>query len=600
MNNLQLGVKAHQEGLLRKAQQHYLKHLSTKQNDPDALQLLGLVYSALGEPGRAIASMKQSLSISPTQSHVLNNLGICQKEKGMLSDARASFERAIRQKKDYLDAHKNLIRLLLDADYLKDAKLALEQAQKLFPHEAAIIKLHANYSQHIGDYSNAIQLNETLLQASPESVSVKHSLALNYRMAGQPTRALTLYNQLEKTGITPFQLFHNKANALSDLGRLPEAVNYFRKALKINPLFLESHQNLSALLWELGDKSTFLASYEAAFRTEPFNLPLRFAYVSALLRISQYQLAVEFLDQLPSEYNNNFEYFNLLGQALKGVGDVNGAIEAQEKAQTFSDVSIEVRLSFAETLLQAGHYDRAELLIENALKLDKENNHGWALLGIVWRLKKDPRHMTLNNYDQLVREYTIDTPDGFDSVGQFCKQLNEYLETLHTANAQPFEQTLINGTQTRGNLFDDPNVLVQSLVEKFELCINDYIEETEPYTKTLFELQEVNEHHYSGSWSVCLSEGGYHTSHVHPMGRLSSAFYVQLPESVQNEENRDGWFKLGEPNIELPEAMQAEKFIKPVVGKLILFQSYMWHGTTPFQADETRMTIAFDVASGAK
>jgi hypothetical protein len=27
----------------------------------------------------------------------------------------------------------------------------------------------------------------------------------------------------------------------------------------------------------------------------------------------------------------------------------------------------------------------------------------------------------------------------------------------------------------------------------------------------------------------------------------------------------------------------------------VLFPSYMWHGTTPFTTDETRMTVAFDL-----
>ena len=42
MNNLQLGIKAHQQGQLQQAQQYYLQHLSTAPKDPDARQLLGL------------------------------------------------------------------------------------------------------------------------------------------------------------------------------------------------------------------------------------------------------------------------------------------------------------------------------------------------------------------------------------------------------------------------------------------------------------------------------------------------------------------------------------------------------------------------------
>jgi hypothetical protein len=35
-----------------------------------------------------------------------------------------------------------------------------------------------------------------------------------------------------------------------------------------------------------------------------------------------------------------------------------------------------------------------------------------------------------------------------------------------------------------------------------------------------------------------------------------------------------------------------------VPGRLILFPSYMWHGTVPFRATAARTTIAFDAVPG--
>jgi hypothetical protein len=34
--------------------------------------------------------------------------------------------------------------------------------------------------------------------------------------------------------------------------------------------------------------------------------------------------------------------------------------------------------------------------------------------------------------------------------------------------------------------------------------------------------------------------------------------------------------------------------VQPVPGRLVLFPSYMWHGTIPFHATTARTTIAFD------
>ena len=44
--------------------------------------------------------------------------------------------------------------------------------------------------------------------------------------------------------------------------------------------------------------------------------------------------------------------------------------------------------------------------------------------------------------------------------------------------------------------------------------------------------------------------------------------------------------------------LEAEHFIKPEPGLLVLFPSYMWHGTVPFSGEETRLTMAFDIVPG--
>jgi hypothetical protein len=97
----------------------------------------------------------------------------------------------------------------------------------------------------------------------------------------------------------------------------------------------------------------------------------------------------------------------------------------------------------------------------------------------------------------------------------------------------------------------------------------------------------------SGAWSVKLKAGGYHINHLHPAGWISSAYYVALPPVVADGEGQQGWIKFGEPRWPAP-ACTVEKVVQPKVGRLVLFPSYMWHGTIPFSAGE-RLSAPFDV-----
>jgi hypothetical protein len=99
-------------------------------------------------------------------------------------------------------------------------------------------------------------------------------------------------------------------------------------------------------------------------------------------------------------------------------------------------------------------------------------------------------------------------------------------------------------------------------------------------------------------WSVQLHRGGFHVNHYHPQGWLSSAYYVALPDEVEDPGLRSGWLKFGEPRFPTPQA-DAARHIKPRTGMLVLFPSYMWHGTNAVHGSQVRTTIAFDaVPSG--
>ena len=100
---------------------------------------------------------------------------------------------------------------------------------------------------------------------------------------------------------------------------------------------------------------------------------------------------------------------------------------------------------------------------------------------------------------------------------------------------------------------------------------------------------------FAGSWSVRLRGAGYHANHVHPQGWISSALYVALPEKRPGDAPEAGWLTLGEPQAALGLDLPPTRMVEPVAGRLVLFPSWMWHGSRPFVEGE-RLTVAFDVA----
>ncbi len=99
---------------------------------------------------------------------------------------------------------------------------------------------------------------------------------------------------------------------------------------------------------------------------------------------------------------------------------------------------------------------------------------------------------------------------------------------------------------------------------------------------------------FAGSWSVRLASEGFHVSHIHPAGWLSSACYISLPPEVARGDDHAGALQFGVPDSVFGLDLAPRRIVAPAEGRLVIFPSYMWHGTLPFESAGHRMTVAFD------
>ena len=77
---------------------------------------------------------------------------------------------------------------------------------------------------------------------------------------------------------------------------------------------------------------------------------------------------------------------------------------------------------------------------------------------------------------------------------------------------------------------------------------------------------------------------------------MSSAYYARLPVSDEAaRRNHEGWIEFGRPPAMFNLDLDARRVVEPRPGRLVLFPSYLWHGTIPFAAGTgDRLTAAFD------
>jgi len=356
-----------------------------------------------------------------------------------------------------------------------------------------------------------------------------------------------------------------------------------------------AHRDLNHLLYRLGDDEHLLQSYDdvAALYPDVGALPMDKA--SFLFMRGEYDNAQEALERAARLMPDSVVPHDLLGLTLAEKGDFAAALREHEIAVKIEPANESAWRNYAQTLLRAGDANTARVAAEHALAIDPYNQGTLAVWGLVLRVLGDPREEGINDTANLVRVYELPPPAGYPDMESFNRDLNACLDRLHRDKRECLDQTLRSGTQTLDDLFGARHKPIEQLRSSIDDAVVDYVsrlkdDETHPLLR-----RKRAQFAYGSSWSSRLHDCGFHTNHVHPKGWISSAYYVALPDAVEKAEGQEGWIKFGEPNFDCGIKDPVRRTVQPRVGTLVLFPSYMWHGTVPFHSRQSRTTIAFDI-----
>lgn len=590
---LRAGVAAQNAGRLDDADAAYRQVLKLAPEQADAWRFLGLLAQRRGDLAGAEAALNRSLRARPAQPQAWLELADVQENLSCWAEADACYQHALALQPDFADAHYNRARVLRQLGRANEALAALGQALRLKPGTANMLQLRAMVEEEAGQFDAALRSLDAALIAAPQRAALHHNRAVVLQRGQRHAESLAAHERALALGLDVADAHYNHGNTLQSLGRAGEAVSAYRRALARDPQHALSLYDLARLRWALGDVD-FAAELDAAEQAAPQSALAPGIQAQLLLKAERYaEAAASF--RRAAERSASSGYFDGLGQSLSRLGQHVEALAAHARAIELAPNDSIVHSNCALSLLAAGQPSEAAVQAETAHALAPEDQHALALLGLAWRQLGDPREAALNDYARLVRVFDLAVPEGWSDMAAFNTALAQELASLHTDAQAPVDQTLREGTQTRGNLLDQGRPLVEALKARLMQAIDQYIAELPEDAAHPFLARRGKTWHFTDSWSSRLRSRGFHTNHVHTHGWISSCYYVAVPPAVE-QGGQAGWIKFGEPDVDLGLAPQRTE--QPRAGRLVLFPSFFWHGTVPFEDTAPRLTIAFDVKPG--
>jgi len=269
--------------------------LSRYPQDAFLHNVASVVYLQSGEPGESVRLARQAVTILPSYSDALTNLGAGLLALARPDEAIVPLRQALDLNSNDLTATLNLGRALIDLNKLEEADqligrllskapdmadawgLAadhvralghdvrrlqyLERALSLNPGSQSLAVAYAETLLGLNSFARAQEVIEQLKQRWPSDAAVELLRAQLFESLGEVEKARSAYGEAER--ISEFDaLFVNRANFERQAGDLEAAQRYFDRALELNPRNVEAYLGLSQLALSPEDTLNYLSQVE--------------------------------------------------------------------------------------------------------------------------------------------------------------------------------------------------------------------------------------------------------------------------------------------------------------------------------------------------
>jgi tetratricopeptide (TPR) repeat protein len=476
-------------------------------------------------------------------------LGNTLKELGRLKEAEVSYRQAIAENPNYAEIHYNLGNTLKELEQLKEAEVSYRQAIAVNPDYTEAYSNLGLTLQDLDRLEEAEVVYRKAIAVNPDYAQAYSNLGVTLKELGRLEEAEVSYREAIKIESNFIEAHNNLGVTLKDLGRSDEAEVIFRQTIEINPEFAEAYNNLGLTLQELGRLNEAEASYRKASELKPDYADAYYNLGLLLYETKQYEKAIEYFKLHPSEKSKSY---------------LLRCLYLQDKESLFFD-QLDYFINLGEINPMIG-----SLGCRSALKYGVEKPNLFC---------KDPLKYVLKT----------DLNSKYDFEKIFVKTTRTVLNDKMIPNRK--QGLLTNGYQTFGNLFhlephftEEIQKIIRLEIEKYKV---NFKESGEGLITNWPEVYSIK------GWLVSMKSGGELQPHMHEEGWISGSVYINVPSDLKDDSGN--LVVCIEEKYLAGEKENQEKSIDVVTGSLCLFPSSLLHYTIPFESEEDRIVLAFDV-----
>ena len=584
---------------------------------PFAWKVLGALLKQTGRTVESLAPMRKSVQLAPQDAQAHTNLGLTLKELGKLEEAEASHAHAIALEPNFSKAHYNLGSTLKELGRLQDAEASYTRAIALEPNFADAHGNLGNILQKLGRLQDSEACYTRVIALNPKSAEAHGNLGNTLKELGRLQDAEASY--IRATALKPnfIEAHFNLGITQKELGRVEDAEASYTRAIALKPNFAEAHNSLGIMLHELNRLKEAEASYTEAIALKPDYDGAYTNLGNTLQELGQLEKAEKIYTQAIALNPDSALAHTNIGTLFKEMGRQEEAEASYKKALKLAPDYDIARYNMGLHLYENKHYSLAADLFElNDVYLSKT-------YAIQCSYHQDEESIFFEKLDSLIKQGELNAvigsltscsaiKYGIKRSNPFCNDPLKYLSKIDLNLQYNFEEIFVktalevltdksvshkdqglltNGIQTSGNVFEIKKFagtkiesIILTEIEKYRINFKD--------SKEGFIMNWPASYNIRG-WLISMKSGGKLAPHIHERGWISGSVYINVPPK-STVDSGNLVINLTKEEQVLG-AKNSSISIDVVTGSLCLFPASLYHYTVPFEEEENRIVLAFDV-----
>jgi tetratricopeptide (TPR) repeat protein len=245
----------------------------------ERLHLAAKAAIYLGRFHEANRFFDQATRLDPTLWQALVDWGDLFLEKYNAPDARSAYEDALKVNPKAAPAHLGIAKVLSNRN-LQAARASLKKALDINPKLVAAIDYDAELSLLTGEYDEALKKLDRSLKINPNSLSSLGLRAVAFHLQGEEQRRDAEIARLLQINPNYSEVYYRLGEADARRYLFKESVEWYRRAIDLDPENWAAHAGLGISLSRLGEEREALRELETAFANDRFNV-----YIGNLLRL---------------------------------------------------------------------------------------------------------------------------------------------------------------------------------------------------------------------------------------------------------------------------------------------------------------------------